>query len=285
MKASDRIKLIKGIAASLEKESWRLIDLTLKQFKLPWSNTWDANDKSGYVMEMVSEAADEALVDLAKHLGTITELGSTEAPSFWQPDQPRIFLSHLSKEKKDAGALKEALEEFGFACFVAHDDIEPTHEWQREIELALTTMDALVALLGPGFNESKWTDQEIGVAIGRKVPIVPLKNDLDPYGFIGKYQALQVKGKTADAVAIGIIELLAAKPQIASKISQALVTCLRGSSSWARSKRLMDLIEKCRQFSPDVIEELKTAVQENSQVSAAWGVPERIEKILEAHGA
>ncbi len=36
MKPSDRIRLIKEVSASLGKENWKLIDLTLKQFKLPW---------------------------------------------------------------------------------------------------------------------------------------------------------------------------------------------------------------------------------------------------------
>jgi hypothetical protein len=33
-------------------------------------------------------------------------------------------------------------------------DIEPTRKWQDEIELALSTADALVAMLTPGFHES-----------------------------------------------------------------------------------------------------------------------------------
>jgi len=285
MKASQRINLIEDIAAALSKETWNLIDLTLKQFDLPWSNTWDSRDRSGYVMEMTSKAADDTLVELARHLGVLTELDSAETPTFWKAEEQRIFISHLAASKKSAGALKTALEDYGFACFVAHDDIEPTQEWQDQIALALSTMDALVALLTTGFPESRWTDQEVGVAIGRRVPIVPLKKDIDPYGFIGKYQALTVTGRKAPEVARKIIELLAMKPQISSKISQTLVGQLKKSRSWARSKSLMDLIEKCQQFTPAVIAELKTAVEEDSEVGAAFGVPERIEKIVAAHGA
>ena len=69
-------------------------------------------------------------------------------------------------------------------------------------------MDALIAILTPGFNESKWTDQEIGVAIGRKVPIVPIRIGLDPYGFIGKYQALQGAGRETDGSSCEPIEAL-----------------------------------------------------------------------------
>ncbi|PTN32380.1 toll/interleukin-1 receptor domain-containing protein [Desulfonatronum sp. SC1] len=281
MKPSDRINLIKEISAFLGKENWTLIDLTLKQFKFPWSDQWNGNSTEDYIIDMISNAEDQSLVDLAKHLGVVTELESSEQPAFWSPNQPRIFLSHLATEKRSLKIFKAELGKYGLACFVAHEDIEPTKEWQSEIEIALTTMDALVAYLTPGFNESKWTDQEIGVAIGRKVPIVPLKVGIDPYGFIGKYQALQAKDRMPNEVAREIVELLAAKPQIAFKISNALVERLEDSSSWAESKRVMDLIEKCRQFSDEVLERLKAAPKDNSQVRDAWGVPERIKTIVE----
>ncbi len=284
MKPSERIHLIKETSAALGKENWSIIDLTLKQFKLPWTDEWRGDNRDDYVMDMINNASDQSLVELAKHLGVVTELESSEQPAFWSPEQPRIFLSHLASEKIAVKNIKIELVKYGFACFIAHEDIEPTKDWQKEIEIALTTMDALVAFLTPGFNESKWTDQEIGVAIGRKVPIVPLKVGIDPYGFIGKYQALQAKDRIPKDIAKEIIELLAAKPQIAFKISNALVGCLESSSSWAEAKRIMDLIEKCRQFSDDALERLKAAPRGNAQVRESWSVPERIKKIVENIG-
>jgi hypothetical protein len=76
------------------------------------------------------------------------------------------------------------------SAFVAHDDIEPTKEWQAEIERALFSMDALVALLSEDFYGSRWTEQEVGVAIGRGVPVIPIRLGSDPHGLMGKYQAL-----------------------------------------------------------------------------------------------
>lgn len=280
MRPSDRIHLIRHIAQALGNESWNLIDLTLKQFGLPWSDVWSGSERSAYVMDMIGQSSDTALVELGKHVGAVSELETAEAPTFWQEAQPRVFISHISKSREAAGGIKAALEHWGFAAFVAHNDIEPTREWQDEIEVALSTMDALVAVLVPGFAESKWTDQEVGVAIGRHIPIIPLKAGLDPYGFIGKYQALSAKGKKAEVVALEVIELLSGKPQIASKISRLLVDKLKNSGTWARSKELMDIIEKCRDLTPETIAELRAAVKENSQVRNAWGVPERIAKIL-----
>jgi len=36
-------------------------------------------------------------------------------------------------------------------------------------------MDVLVAILTTGFRESHWTNQEIGVAIGRGVPVISVR--------------------------------------------------------------------------------------------------------------
>jgi len=71
-----------------------------------------------------------------------------------------IVISHLAAERDFAAALQEALLEYGISGFVAHNDIEPTSEWQAQIETALATSDALVALLHEGFHASNWADKK-----------------------------------------------------------------------------------------------------------------------------
>lgn len=108
----------------------------------------------------------------------------------WGDGHTRVFLSHKANAKSQTSKLKEALSLFGISSFVAHDDIEPTQEWQREIEHALLSMDAFVCLLTEDFHDSFWTDQEVGVAIGRGVLLIPVRLGLDPYGFMGKGQGV-----------------------------------------------------------------------------------------------
>ena len=99
----------------------------------------------------------------------------------------RIFISHLAVKRKFATELKSSFSKFLISSFVAHDDIEPTREWQDEIEGALASCDVLVALLHPEFHTSNWTDQEIGFALGRGVPTFAVQLGTDPYGFIGRF--------------------------------------------------------------------------------------------------
>ena len=236
-------------------------------------------------MDMISDSSGEALIELAKHLGSATEIESAATPSFWNEDQPRVFISHLASIKTIAKALKLALLEYSIASFVAHEDIEPTKVWQTEIEIGLSTMDALVAMLTPSFKESNWTDQEIGFAIGKGVPIVPVRIGLDPYGFIGKYQALQGKDRELKIVAAEITEVLLGKPGIGQKITSGIVEKFADSDSWENAKQNMGLLEKCQHLNTDHIKKLRKAVNENSQVRDSWGVPERLETLIEKLGS
>ena len=57
--------------------------------------------------------------------------------SMWLPNYFRLFVSHLSSFKASATHLKLALLPYGIHCFVAHEDIKPSKEWEIEIENAL----------------------------------------------------------------------------------------------------------------------------------------------------
>lgn len=57
-------------------------------------------------------------------------------------------------------------------------------------------MDALAAILMPGFKESDWTDQEVGVAVGRGVLVIPIIRGLILYGLISKFQGMNDPEKT-----------------------------------------------------------------------------------------
>ncbi len=84
--------------------------------------------------------------------------------------------------------LKTALQTYGIVCFVAHEDIEPSQGWLREMENALHSMDAFVALLTKDFHQSVWTNQEVGFALCREVPVAPVNMAINPRGFMRDLQ-------------------------------------------------------------------------------------------------
>lgn len=133
------------------------------------------------------------------------------SPDFWDEGYLKAFVSHLTSKVDSVLRLKNYLGQWGVSAFIAHRDIQPTREWQREIEVALDTMDVMIPVVEPGFLESEWCCQEVGYALGRNVDIIPLRVGLDPFGLFGKYQGLQAKWKLPSQIAEELFGILLRK--------------------------------------------------------------------------
>ena len=196
----------------------------------------------------------------------------------WTPDRIRVFVSHTSAYKADVGQLANMLDRFGFSCFVAHDAIEPSREWQDVIELALRTCDVLIAYVTRDLHESRWTDQEVGWALGREIVVVPLKVGADPYGFFGTYQALTIHDgrpihETAVAVARSIATAIFRQQRpgaarLLDRMTDLVVEAFCLSRSFESMRRRFELLRLIpnRAWRPEHFERLMTAASENSQI-------------------
>lgn len=186
------------------------------------------------------------------------------ASRIWDKNCFRVFLSHKSEVKKETAELKDKLKLYGISCFVAHEDIHPTTEWQNEIENALHTMDSLVALLTDEFHDSLWTDQEVGFAFGKGIPIISVKLGKDPYGFIGKFQALT---STWDKAPFEITKILIKKEPMLNVYINAIQKC----SNYVSSNELSKLLPFIEKLTESQVEKLINAFNENSQVYDSYG--------------
>ena len=99
-------------------------------------------------------------------------IGEDADTSMWANGYFRLFISHLTDDKQAATNLNTCIKSYGIDCFVAHEDIRVSREWQTEIENALFTMDALCAIVTKDFKKSDWCDQEVGIALGQKKPVL-----------------------------------------------------------------------------------------------------------------
>jgi hypothetical protein len=277
---SQRISLIKGIAQRLEDEEWPMVDLTLTQFKLPTSNDFIGN-KTTYVIQMVKVASDSILIELAAHLGLIVEpTGRTSIdPTFWGTGTFKLFLSHLAEHRRWVGELQSELLKFGISAFVAHNDIEPSTEWQTQIELALATCDGLVALLHKKFHESKWTDQEIGFVMGRSLPIFAVRLGQDPYGFIGRFQAFQGLDKDPTEIAQELFDCFRKNKQTQKRMAEALLRLFEESRSFAAAKTRIGYLELLEVWEPSFSSRVTEAVKKNDQIEYSFGVPARVDSL------
>jgi hypothetical protein len=155
-------------------------------------------------------------------IGATKQASEASIKRLWSENKYRVFLSHKAEVKKETAQVKDRLALFGISCFVAHEDIHPTMEWQDEIENALATMDAFVGLMTDNFHESDWTDQEVGYAFARGIPIVAVRLGRNPYGFIGKFQGLASRWETA---AIDVAKILIKQERALSYYIHALKDC------------------------------------------------------------
>jgi nucleoside 2-deoxyribosyltransferase len=164
-------------------------------------------------------------------------------PPFWRLGMLKLFVTHLAAHRQFAADLQEALWGYGISAFVAHNDIEPTQEWQTEIETALATCDALVALLHPEFHQSNWTDQETGFAMGRGIPVFSIRFGQDPYGFIGRFQAFDGKGKSAQTLARELFDTYRKNKQTQDAMAEALVSLFEHTID--HLKRILEIEPEC----------------------------------------
>jgi nucleoside 2-deoxyribosyltransferase len=278
---SDRATYKKEIAQRLSQQSWTEIDLVLNEFGAATTDEWPGGDRFAYVVEMLKGITDTVVRQLAVHLNIETgEDSILDPPGFWVDNQLRVFISHLAKNKVFASELQAELAKFGICSFVAHEDIEPDSLWQAEIEKALLTCDALVALLHNNFSDSLWTEQEVGYALGRGVPVFSVQFDISPYGLFGKKQAFNGKNKEISAIALELFEAYRKHPKTQEKLSDAIIEIFCESNSFADAKINFERVEQLAIWNPEYKSRLRTAAASNSQIKGAWGVPERIEALL-----
>ena len=153
---------------------------------------------------------------------------------------------------------------FGISGFVAHEDIHPTKEWQDEIENALFSMDTFVALMTEEFHDSIWTDQEVGVAFGRGVPIISVKLGKDPYGFIGKFQALSCSW---DVAVKEIVKLLIKQDQMLETYIKAVENC----ASFEQGNDLSGILPFLDKLSNQQVTRLIAAYEDNIDIRRSYG--------------
>lgn len=245
----------------------------------------EIGDKLGYITRLhpndhVGEVSITPVAPGSKRIVQRTSPPDHEVRRIWPDGRFRLFLSHVSKHKRAISKLRAQLGLRGIAAFVAHEDIEPSREWQQEIELALRSMHALAAVLTPDFHDSKWTDQEIGWALGRGVAAIPVRLGLDPYGLVGKFQGVRGTLDQPEALAVSIAKILLKNSQTHGEMRRSLVASFRTADSHIMAQALRKILVTVTDFTEDEKTSLRNACTENKNVAEAYYVPEAIYKVV-----
>lgn len=230
--------------------------------------------QSEFVNAVHFEYLDEDDDEIAKASSLNAPITSQDARDrIWKSDTIKLFISHRDTHKAKAHKLAEQLTEYGVSSFVAHDSIEPDEEWQGEIEKALQSMDVLLAFITDDLFDSAWTNQEIGFALGRNIPIVSIKvSTKDPVGFINKRQAINGKPdsqeENAKKIWATIEKRLSGKPIFKKSIIQRFIN----SNSFREAKERFSSVAKLGNLTEDQVASLVDAFNTNDQISGSYGL-------------
>jgi hypothetical protein len=207
-----------------------------------------------------------------------------DVSGIWQPNCLRLFLSHVSTYKAAVSSLKDELAIYGISGFVAHEDIEPTKEWENEILLALNSANAMTALLTSDFHISKWTDQEVGIALGRGLLVLHVSLGSDPYGFMARKQAMSGSFEKIGQLATDLINILFKHYTTSKVMHEALVVSFENATSFLNAKKVSQSIIRTNNFTQEQLGRIQQACTNNDQAAKSFGVSKRIENYLNRRG-
>lgn len=205
--------------------------------------------------------------------------------NIWQPDRIRVFISHRDKYKTEANELATYLDSYGFSSFVAHDTITPMSEWRVEIMRGLQTMEIFLVFLTDDFEDSIWTNQEVGFALGDDKPIVTLKlGRKDPPGFISHVQALKGNLENLNDATLRLVPLLTQATRSKERIQTSLVKAFVESPDWGetgkRFNRMSQLVGTLTEFELKLIQEGFTKNDQLHNASVLTNSNGRLAKFL-----
>ncbi len=182
-----------------------------------------------------------------------------------------VFFSYQTENKLVAAEISNFFKQLGLDTFMAHEDIDVSHEWQAVILEKLQQSDIFVAVLSAAYLKSPYCIQESGIAVQRKgkLTIIPLSIDgTTSPGFMGFLQSKRYEpGKDNSATLFAGL----AKFDVGYAVD-LLINRLLAARSFATAEKWFGILWPVLERTTDKqkIEVLEAAAK-NNQFAAAWG--------------
>lgn len=298
MDIAQKIRTIENVVRSLSRMEARHMQLVLRQHGV---NTYEwEDDLHDYLINQVEDLAEDRLVQLDAFAaddvdGEVADVVN-RSPS-WSTKSPLgVFLSHKWEDAEFAGEVAERLRDwYGIEAFVAHRELRPSARWREAIEAALSSCHALVAFMHPEFRQSAWCDQEVGWALGRRLPCIVARSTEaggTRYGFIEQLQELsydpEVKAGTSEPppayVARKVYEVLVEQSRLRPLIASALLQRIQQTTSFHTINHLWKAMAALEySWTRGQLVELRDAARANEDIKQAFAVPSDPHKALSGY--
>src|SRR5450755_2055612 len=124
-----------------------------------------------------------------------------------------VFVSYASPDVAVAGALVEALERHGIACWIAPRDVKPGAQYADAIVRAIGGAKTFVVVLSESAITSSHVSKEIERASSKKRPIIALRIDAAPLTpaleyFLSESQWVEAQAGDIDAAHVKLIDAI-----------------------------------------------------------------------------
>ena len=236
-----------------------------------------ANIPDSTLIEMYSIVAGIDLKDVENSVET-GEVGN------WKAGYVRLFVSHSAVHKKFIGEVADELAVVGIHGFVAHDTMAVSKPWQAQIEQALRSMQAFVAVVHPEFNASAWCQQEVGWAFGRRIPRFAIRIGSDPIGFIGSDQWPAAGGSAAKQVASVISNWISSIPELGDTVIDGLFAALETAGNYVDAGAAAERIASLGGLREDQFRRLDAIYWTNDQLYTGVLPSRALEPFYHQHG-
>lgn len=293
MKPGQKVNLLRKLALGLgELGSCEDGDFILRHFGFPTSDKWNG-DIYFYYVSMLEQGEEPQWVELHEYIFPGDPLPNTTKSvnhGRWEEGSFRLFLSHSSTKKLLVTQIKQELADFGVQTFVAHEDIEPASDWLNEIKRALNTCHAFAALLCEEFPTSKYCDQEVGQAMQRGVFVIPVRLEIDPYGFMAPLQGVHAFEKSPAEIAQDVFALISKHSSTSKIASKAhlfrlaqLTNEFLNSSNFTTSTTVLKKLESFDSIPKALLQKINENWTKNDQIYKCAKIPQRMEWLFKKH--
>lgn len=85
-----------------------------------------------------------------------------------------VFISYSHQDHDFAQLLRTELQNAGISTWLALENIKPGEDWKGEIDEAIKNSFALIVIISPASDQSKYVTYEWALAYGFGIPIIPI---------------------------------------------------------------------------------------------------------------
>lgn len=123
----------------------------------------------------------------------------------------QVFVSHVPADLETVQELFASIRNMPFGVYIAMEEVEPGRS-RHNLEGRIRNSDVLVAVLTERAATNQWVNQEIGYAVAKGIPVVPLYgNPSYRGGYVDRVEGVAIDRNNPEATVFNLLSRLRAE--------------------------------------------------------------------------